>query len=361
LGAFQFTQKYLRRARAELHVASVHVRRRELTGVRPSKIVHTTPLDFAAKAEKMLDTIWVSLRQQLAIIFEDEEPRSAVTRAFNLVLALLIVANVSCVILETVEPIKSQFATGFDAFERIATAIFAVEYVLRVWASVDFHAANYRDPVWGRLRYMRSFFALVDLVAVLPAILGFFDAADFRVLRLLRLLRMLKLVRHSTTLGLLLAVLREESRAIAALLFVLLLTVVISGSLMYALESAAQPGVFSSIPAAMWWAIETLTTVGYGDMVPITVPGRIVGGTVSIVGIATLALFAGLITVGFLDQLRHRREQHPRVAVVTMKNTISMAQRSVTRLRRVCRRCRRTPSGLPALRRGSVTFHDTPQ
>ena len=74
----------------------------------------------------MLDTIWVSLRQQLAIIFEDEEPRSAVTRAFNLVLALLIVANVSCVILETVEPIKSQFATGFDAFERIATTIFAV-------------------------------------------------------------------------------------------------------------------------------------------------------------------------------------------------------------------------------------------
>jgi voltage-gated potassium channel Kch len=138
---------------------------------------------------------------------------------------------------------------------------------------------------------MRSFFALVDLVAVLPAILGFFDAADFRVLRLLRLLRMLKLVRHSTTFGLLFAVLREESRSIVALLFVLLLTVVISGSLMYMLESAAQPDVFSSIPAAMWWAIETLATVGYGDMVPMTVAGRIVGGVVSIVGIATLALF----------------------------------------------------------------------
>jgi voltage-gated potassium channel len=276
----------------------------------------------------MFDAIRISLRQRLAVIFEDEEPRSAITRAFNLALALFIVVNVACVVLETVEPIKSRFAAGFDAFERIATAVFAVEYVLRVWASVDFQASNYRDPVWGRLRYMRSFFALVDLVAVLPAILGFFDAADFRVLRLLRLLRMLKLVRHSTTFGLLFAVLREESRSIAALLFVLLLTVVISGSLMYMIESAAQPDVFSSIPAAMWWAIETLTTVGYGDMVPMTVAGRIVGGAVSIVGIATLALFAGLITVGFLDQLRRYRERHPGVAVVTMKNTISITQSS---------------------------------
>jgi voltage-gated potassium channel len=267
----------------------------------------------------MLDTIRASLRRQLAIIFEDEEPRTATARVFNLALALLIVANVSCVILETVEPIKSHFAEGFGALEGIATAIFAVEYVLRVWASVDFRVSDYRDPIWGRLRYMRSFFALVDLVAVLPAILGFFDAADFRVLRLLRLLRMLKLVRHSTTFGLLFAVLREEARSIVALLFVFLLTVVISGSLMYMLESAAQPDIFSSIPAAMWWAIETLTTVGYGDMVPMTLAGRIVGGVVSIVGIATLALFAGMITVGFLDQLKHDRERHSRVTAAKIK------------------------------------------
>jgi voltage-gated potassium channel len=108
---------------------------------------------------------------------------------------------------------------------------------------------------------MRSFFTLIDLVSVLPAVLGFFGAADLRVLRLLRLLRMLKLVRHSTTFGLLFAVLREESRSITALLFVLLLTVTISGSLMYMLENDVQPEVFTSIPVAMWWAIETLTTL----------------------------------------------------------------------------------------------------
>jgi voltage-gated potassium channel len=225
-------------------------------------------------------------RRRLAIIFEDEEPRSAVTRAFNLALALLIIANVGCVVLESVEPIRSHFAAGFDAFEQVATAIFAIEYVLRAWACVDFHEVRSRDPVWGRLRYLRSFFALVDLLSVLPALFGFLGAADLRVLRLLRLLRMLKLVRHSTTFGLLFAVLREEAQSITALLFVLLLTVTISGSLMFMIEGPEQPAVFTSIPVAMWWAIETLTTVGYGDIVPITAAGRVVGGVVSIIGIA---------------------------------------------------------------------------
>jgi voltage-gated potassium channel len=266
------------------------------------------------------------LRRQLAIVFEDEEPRSAVTRVFNLALALLIIVNVSCVILESVESIRDHFAPAFDAFEQAATAIFAAEYVLRVWACVDFHDARYRDPLWGRLRYLRSFFALVDLLSVLPAILGFLGAGDLRVLRLLRLLRMLKLIRHSTTFGFLFAVLREEAQSITALLFVLLLTVTISGSLMFMLEGAEQPAVFTSIPSAMWWAIETLTTVGYGDMVPITAAGRIVGGAVSIIGIGTLALFSGLITVGFLDQLKLYRERHAKVSVAVSEKTISITQ-----------------------------------
>jgi voltage-gated potassium channel len=275
------------------------------------------------------------LRQQLAIIFEDEEPRSLVTRLFNSALALLIVVNVSCVILESVEPIRQRFALTFELFEHAATTIFAIEYALRVWTCVDFQNPRYREPLWGRLRYVRSFFALVDLVAVLPAVIGFFGAADLRVLRLLRLLRMLKLVRHSTTFGLLFAVLREEGRSIAALLFVLLLTVTISGSLMYMIENEVQPEVFSSIPVAMWWAIETLTTVGYGDIVPMTIAGRIIGGCVSIIGIGTLALFSGLITVGFLDQLKVYREHHPKTTVVVAEKSIVIAQNLSADIRQV--------------------------
>ena len=266
------------------------------------------------------------VRRYLATMFEDKEPRSAVTRVFDLALAVLIIVNVSCVILESVEAIRRHSAWAFDLVENASTAVFAVEYVLRVWACVDLREKRYRDPLWGRLRYMRSFFALIDLVAVLPAVLGFFGAADLRVIRLLRLLRMLKLVRHSTTFDLLFAVLREESRSVTALLFVLLLTVTISASLMYMLENEVQPEVFTSIPVAMWWAIETLTTVGYGDIVPMTVAGRIVGGCVSIIGIGTLALFSGLITVGFLDQLRIYREQHGRAPVIIAEKSVAIVQ-----------------------------------
>jgi len=252
----------------------------------------------------------IQLRRRLATIFEDDEPRSATTRLFNVMLVLLIVANVAAVVLESVDSIRQELSGVFVRFEHVATTIFAIEYILRVWASVDFRGAPYGDPLWGRLRYMRSFFALVDLVAVLPAILGLLGAGDLRVLRLLRLLRMLKLVRHSTVFGLLWGVLREEARSIWALLFILLLTITISGALMYMLEGEDQPGIFTSIPAAMWWAVETITTVGYGDMVPVTVAGRILGGIISIVGIGTLALFSGLITVGFLDQLKMHRTRH---------------------------------------------------
>jgi voltage-gated potassium channel len=246
-------------------------------------------------------------RRRLARLFDDDLPPTHAARVFQSALALLIIVNVSGVILESVESFEHRFGLELWWIEQIATAFFAVEYVLRVWACVEFQNPRYRHPLWGRLRYMRSFFAVVDLIAVLPAILGVLGAGDLRTLRLLRLLRMLKLTRHATIFNLLWAVFREEARSIGAVLFILLLTLTISASLMYMIEGEAQPEGFSSIPAAMWWAVETLTTVGYGDLVPTTVFGKIMGGVVSIVGVAALALFTSLITVSFLDQLRQRR------------------------------------------------------
>jgi voltage-gated potassium channel len=251
----------------------------------------------------------VRVRRRLVVLFDDDARRNRVTQYFNAALALLIVVNVSAVILESVEPMRARYPAAFAAIEQFATTIFAVEYALRVWTAVDLHNGRFRQPLWGRLRYVRSFFALIDLVSILPAVLGLLGAGDLRVLRVLRFLRMLKLTRHSTIFGLIWAVLREEGRSIGALVFILCLTVAISGTLTFMIEGDEQPAIFSSIPASMWWAIETLTTVGYGDMVPATPAGRVLGGVVAIVGIATLALFSGLITVGFLDQLRIRREQ----------------------------------------------------
>jgi voltage-gated potassium channel len=249
-----------------------------------------------------------ALRWQLGMLLDDDAPQSRKTMVFNTTLALLIVVSVVAVILESVEPIRDKHPLTFVWIEHAATAVFAVEYLARLWVCVDYRSGRFRHPLWGRLRYVRSFYAIIDLIAVLPSLLGLLGSGDLRVLRLLRLLRMLKLTRRSTTFSLLWAVFREEGQSIAALIFTLCLTLTISGALMYMAEAEQQPTMFNSIPAAMWWAIETLTTVGYGDMVPVTMVGRVLGGVVSIVGIGTLALFSGLITVGFLDQLKTRRD-----------------------------------------------------
>jgi voltage-gated potassium channel len=252
-----------------------------------------------------------NLRRRLSGLFDDDAPQTLTKQTFNVLLATLIIVNVAAVIMESVEPIRARYAAVFTSIEVFATAFFAIEYVLRVWTSVDYRSGRFRQPFLGRLNYMRGFFPFIDLVAVLPAVLGMLGAGDLRVLRLLRLLRMLKLTRRSTVFGVLWAVLVEEAHAIAALIFVICLTLTVSGALMYMIEGAAQPTVFTSIPAAMWWAIETITTVGYGDIVPVTLAGRILAGVISVIGIGTLALFSGLITAGYLNQLRLRREQNP--------------------------------------------------
>jgi voltage-gated potassium channel len=250
----------------------------------------------------------VRLRRRLVVLFDDDAHQNKITQYFNGVLAILIVVNVGAVILESVEPLRVRYLTVFATIDHLATGFFSLEYALRLWTAVDLHDNRFRTPFWGRLRYASSFFALIDLISILPAVLGLLGAGDLRVLRLLRFLRMLKLTRHSKIFRLIWEVLREEARAIGALLFILCLTVTISGALMYMIEADEQPTLFNSIPAAMWWAIETLTTVGYGDMVPMTPAGRVLGGVVALVGIGTLALFSGVITIGFLDQLRIRRE-----------------------------------------------------
>ncbi len=259
----------------------------------------------------MLQNRETSLRRRLSLLFDDDAPPSAAAHVFNTALAALIITNVIVIILESVEPLRIRYAAGFFWSEHVATAIFAVEYVLRAWTCVDYRNKAFSHPIWGRLRYLRSFYALVDLVSVLPALLGLLGAGDLRILRLLRLLRMIKLTRHSTVFRLLAAVFREEATAFAGLLFILFLTLTMSAALMYMFEAEEQPAAFSSIPAAMWWSIETLTTVGYGDMVPMTTAGRILGGIISIIGIATLALFSGLVTVGYLERLRALHEEHP--------------------------------------------------
>ncbi|HEV2678353.1 MAG TPA: ion transporter [Aliidongia sp.] len=251
-----------------------------------------------------------TLRQQVNALFDHDLPSNLGGRLISGFVGLLIIVNVFSVVLESVESLRVKHFETFWWIEQVSTAVFAIEYLLRVWSAPDRVSGRFRAPLAGRLRYASRPFALVDLIAILPAILGMLGADDLRVLRLLRLLRMLKLTRHSTAFTMVWDVFREEAQSIGAVLFILVITLIMSGSIMYMLEGDAQPEVFSSIPAAIWWALVTLTTVGYGDMVPVTVWGKLFGGLVAIVGVCTLALFSGLLTVSFMDQLRMRREQY---------------------------------------------------
>ena len=228
-----------------------------------------------------------------------------VSRLVDKFMIALIIANVIAVILETVDPIYNQFATAFYWFEVVTVIIFSVEYIVRLWVCVERSQAEYR-PHWRvRLRYMFTPMALVDLAAILPFFLYNF-IPDLRFLRILRLFRLFKLIRYSPALVTLSRVIQSERRSLTAAGVVMVGLIVTAGSVMYYLERHAQPEVFSHIPDAMWWAIATLTTVGYGDVTPVTDIGKLFGGIVMIFGLGMYALPIGIIASGFANEIGQR-------------------------------------------------------
>ena len=249
------------------------------------------------------------VRQTVYRILDARARDSGVARAGNVVLAGLILANVLAVILETVRTLHERFGPAFDAFEAISVAVFSVEYALRVWTcTLD---PRYRHPIVGRLQYVVSPMALIDLAAIVPAYLPgdvFLDLRFARAIRLVRMLRALKVARYSRTMQTFANVFRDRTADLALIGIFLALLLVLSSSLMYFAEHGSQPESFSSIPAAMWWAVATLTTVGYGDIIPITAWGRVLGSIIALIGIGFFALPAGILAAAFAEEVHKSRE-----------------------------------------------------
>jgi len=225
-------------------------------------------------------------------------------------LIVLIVANVGAVVAESVEQLSIVHGPVFHAFDFASVIVFSIEYMLRLWTAVELPDPRFKHPLWGRLRWAMSAMALIDLLAVLPFYLGILVEIDLRALRVLRVMRVFKLSRYSMAMNVMAAVARQESRVIGATLFVMMVVTVLTSSVMYSLEHHAQPHVFSDIPSSMWWAIVTLTTLGYGDMVPVTPLGRVLGGLTAVLGVGMIALPAGVLASGFSEQMRIRREEY---------------------------------------------------
>lgn len=244
-------------------------------------------------------------RQRVHVLLHPELGDTHWDRAFNAFIIVLILLNVVVVMLETVPAIYDAHKDAFHWFDVFSVAVFTVEYVLRVWSSP--HDPRYRRPVFGRLKYMASPAAIIDLLAVLPFYVHVFIGFDLRVIRMLRLFRFLRLFRltaYMKATKLIVNVFKATFNQLMLSLMMAITLIIISSSLIYFAEHLAQPDVFSSIPGTLWWSVVTLTTVGYGDMVPITAIGKLFTSIILLAGVALFALPAGILTAGFLDESR---------------------------------------------------------
>jgi len=221
-------------------------------------------------------------------------------------IVFLVLANIVAVILESVPRLRNEYGFWFDQFELYCIILFTIEYSLRVWSG----GARYPQSQWkGVKEYALGFHGLVDLAATLPYYLQFlFPGADLRALRVLRMIRIFKLSAYNSALEDLINAIKEEKKSFISALYILAIAIVLSSSLMYYAENEAQPDKFSSIPASMYWSIISLTTVGYGDVSPITPIGKLLGTLTAVIGVFVVAIVTGIVAAAFASQQQRRKE-----------------------------------------------------
>jgi len=241
------------------------------------------------------------------ILLHPELGESKADKFVNAFIITLIVLNVLAVMIETIESVHNKYKLYFEWFDRISVYIFTIEYVLRVWSCT--HDPRYKGSIKGRIKYILTPGALIDLLAFSPYYI--FPRLDFRELRILRLMRFFRLFRltaYTKSAQMIFNVFKSRLNELVLSFIMVVFLIIIASCLLYFAEHNAQPEDFSSIPATIWWAVVTLTTTGYGDMAPITTIGKILAGMIMLTGVALFALPAGIITVGFLEEFRFAKK-----------------------------------------------------
>jgi len=233
-----------------------------------------------------------------------------ISKGFQTFIITLISVNVLFVIIETEESFLDQYGYLFTPFEVFSVIVFTAEYAGRV--IVCKLNPKYKNVRFARLRYIITPMMLVDLAAILPFFLPFVivDLRFIRIIRLLRLFRLFKLARYSEPMRTLGEVFKSKAGDLAVAFFILFIVLIFASSLMYHAEHKAQPEIFSSIPASMWWGIVTLTTIGYGDTYPVTILGKVIAAGVAVLGIAVYAIPTGIMASAFTEELRKNRTKN---------------------------------------------------
>jgi len=254
------------------------------------------------------------LKTRIHEVLEVASASDRISRVFDLFIVSLIVANVLALVLGTVPGIDRSVRVPFRWFEIVSVAIFSIEYALRIWSFAPGDSKRRRGAM--RLRFATRGMMIVDLLAVLPFYVALavpaaavLDLRFLRILRLMRIFRLFKLGRYLKAVRLLGRVARAKKEELGVAVVAVLMLLLVASSLMYFAENQVQPEAFSSIPASMWWGVTALTTVGYGDVVPITGVGKTLGALVSILGIGLFALPAGILAAGFQNELQAGRQE----------------------------------------------------
>lgn len=251
-----------------------------------------------------------SIKERIYNIIRDDNKKGALGNAFDAVIIFFIIVNVIMVIAETFT-LPAIVKDIFYYIEIISIIIFTIEYILRVYTSDLLY--NGITPLKARFKYIFSAMAIIDLLAIIPFYLPFVIPIDLRVLRMLRmfrLLRVLKVNRYTDALTSIIKVFKRKKNQLLSSIFVVVVLMVVASIIMYNIESAAQPNVFKNAFSALWWAVATFTTVGYGDIYPITAAGKLLSAIIAFLGIALIAVPTGIITAGFTEQINEDKEQH---------------------------------------------------
>lgn len=229
---------------------------------------------------------------------------SRVNLIFDYSIMTLIVLNVIALTLETIPRINESIGESLRLFELVSVIVFSIEYIIRIYVSSLTHPSS--SKIKSALKFIFSPYGLIDLLAITPFYLPLLIKIDLRFLRILRLMRffrVFKINRYNNSLNLIISVIKEKKSDLALTGFVSLLILFVASFLMYYVEGNAQPDKFPDILSCLWWAISTLTTVGYGDVYPITGLGKFISGIIAVLGIGLVALPTGLVSAGFIEKI----------------------------------------------------------
>ncbi len=246
------------------------------------------------------------VRARVFRIIEVAEIGDFPSHCFDVFIILLIGVNIAGVIVGSIAQFQALHSESLKLLAFASVLLFTLEYLLRIWTCVEHPSGRYRHPVFGRFKYLCSPLMIFDLLAVLPFYLILYPAFDLRILRLFRLLVLLRLTHYSDALQVLVTIVRREYKTFAAIFLVIVSLLLLVSYFIYLIEHHAQPEAFASMPEAMWWSISTLTTVGYGDVVPSTSLGKVFGMIIMLIGIGMLAIPTGILVSAFSQEMKRK-------------------------------------------------------